>query len=145
MGGLRVIILDTNVISEIFRPAPEPRVIEWMASLTDDVAITSVTLAELLAGVRRLPSGRRRDALEARVDAAIEPYRGGRSLLSFDDSAADRYADVLAARDAAGAPISTADAQIAAICLVHDATCATRNVKDFEHTGVALIDPWAVC
>lgn len=138
-----MIILDTNVISEIFRPTPELRVIEWMAELTDDVAITSITLAELLAGVRRLPGGRRRESLESRIDEAIAPYRGGRSVLAFDDIAADRYADVLAARDAAGAPISTADAQIAAICLVHDAVCATRNLKDFEHTGVELVDPWA--
>ena len=137
-----MIILDTNVISEIFRPTPEPHVVEWMAALTDDVAITSIALAELLAGVRRLPSGRRREALGSRIDEAIAPYRGSSSVLAFDDSAADRYADVLEARDAAGAPISTADAQIAAICLAHDATCATRNVKDFEHTGVALTNPW---
>jgi predicted nucleic acid-binding protein len=138
-----VIILDTNVISEIFKPTPERCVIEWMTSLTDDVAITAIALAELLAGVRRLPDGRRRDVLVARIDAAIAPYRGSRSILAFDDVAAERYADVLAAREAAGAPISTADAQIAAICLVHDATCATRNVKDFVHTGVSLFDPWA--
>jgi hypothetical protein len=71
-----VIILDTNVISEIFKPTPERCVIEWMTSLTDDVAITAIALAELLAGVRRLPDGRRRDVLVARIDAAIAPYRG---------------------------------------------------------------------
>lgn len=137
-----MIILDTNIISEIFRPTPEHRVVEWMAALTDDVAITSITLAELLAGVRWLSGGRRREALASGIDAAVAPYRGSRSVLAFDDLAAERYADVLAARDAVGAPISTADAQIAAICLVYDATCATRNVKDFEHTGVALTNPW---
>ncbi|GAA1153364.1 type II toxin-antitoxin system VapC family toxin [Ornithinicoccus hortensis] len=137
-----MIVLDTNVISEIFRPTPEQRVVRWLASLTDDVAITSITLAELLAGVRRLPDGRRKDALASRIDAAIEPYRGSRSILPFDDAAAEHYATVLAAREAAGAAISTADAQIAAICLAHDARCATRNVKDFEHTGVTLVDPW---
>ncbi|GAA1351736.1 type II toxin-antitoxin system VapC family toxin [Falsarthrobacter nasiphocae] len=138
-----MIILDTNVISEVFRPAPDPHVVEWMSSLTDDVAITSVTLAELLAGVRRLPEGRRRAALESEIEAAIEPYLGTRSVLPFDDIAARKYADVLASRHAAGAPMSTADAQIAAICLARDATCATRNVRDFVHTGVDLIDPWA--
>lgn len=137
-----MIILDTNVISEIFRPLPESRVVDWLTSLEGDVAITSVTLAELLAGLRRLPDGRRRDALTRRIDAALAPYRGGRAVLSFDDVAADRYADVLVARARAGAPISTADAQIAAICLTHGATCATRNVKDFQHTGVELVDPW---
>ena len=65
-------------------------------------------------------------------------------MLPFDDVAADRYADVLVARESAGAPISTAAAQIAAICLAHGATCATRNVKDFAHTGVEVVDPWQV-
>ncbi|MCW4457991.1 type II toxin-antitoxin system VapC family toxin [Microbacterium sp. MPKO10] len=139
-----MIILDTNVISEIFRPSPEARVVDWLASLTGDVAITSVTLAELLAGVRRLPEGRRKEALTKRIEAALDPYRGSRSVLPFDDLAADRYADVLVARESAGAPISTADAQIAAICLAHDATCATRNVTDFAHTDVELVDPWSV-
>ena len=139
-----MIILDTNVISEIFRRAPEPCVVDWLASLEGDVAITSVTLAELLTGVRRLPDRRRRDELARRIDAALVPYRGSRAVLPFDDVAADRYADVLVAREGTGAPISTADAQIAAICLAHGATCATRNVKDFQHTGVELVDPWKV-
>jgi predicted nucleic acid-binding protein len=139
-----MIVLDTNVISEIFRPAPDERVIDWLESLTGEVAITSLTLAELLTGVRRLPGGRRKAVLSARIEAALEPYRGSRSVLPFDDEAADRYSDVLVAREAAGSPISTADAQIAAICLAHRATCATRNVKDFAHTGVELFDPWQV-
>lgn len=139
-----MIVLDTNVISEIFRPSPEPRVVEWLVSLTGDVAITSITLAELLAGVRRLPNGQRKDELAQRIDEAVAPYRGSRSVLTFEDDAAERYAEVLASREAAGAPVSNADAQIAAICLAHGATCATRNVKDFQHTGVELVDPWKV-
>lgn len=139
-----MIVLDTNVISEVFRPAPEPRVVEWLASLTGDVAITSITLAELLAGVRRLPDGRRKAELARRIESAVEPYRGSRAVLPFDDRAADRYADVLVTREAVGAPISTADAQIAAICLANEATCATRNVKDFANTGVDLVDPWRI-
>src|SRR5690606_7249267 len=138
-----MIVLDTNVISEIYRPSPEPRVIDWLVSQTGHVAISAITLAELLAGVRRLPDSRRKDELAARIEEAVAPYRGSRSVLAFDDGAAERYADVLASREAAGAPISTADAQIAAICLAHDAACATRNVKDFAHTGVELVDPWA--
>lgn len=137
-----MIVLDTNVISEIFRPSPEPRVLEWLVSLTGDVAITSITLAELLAGVRRLPEGRRKDALAHGIEEAVAPYRGSRSVLAFDADAAERYAEVLASCEAAGAPISTADAQIAAICLAHGATCATHDVKDFQHTGVELVDPW---
>ena len=138
-----MIVLDTNVVSELFRSSPDRNVVEWLTSLTGDVAITSITLAELLAGVRRLPDGRRKEELARRVAAAVEPYRGSRSVLPFDDLAADRYADVLAARERAGAPISTADAQIAAICLARDSICATRNVKDFAHTGVEVLDPWS--
>lgn len=139
-----MIVLDTNVISEIFRPSPEPRVVEWLVSLTGDVAITSITLAELLAGVRRLPEGRRKHELARGIEEAVAPYRGSRSVLAFDADAAERYAEVLVARDAAGAPISTADAQIAAICMAHGAVCATRNVKDFQNTGVKIVDPWSV-
>ncbi|MDA2809427.1 type II toxin-antitoxin system VapC family toxin [Nocardiopsis sp. RSe5-2] len=137
-----MIVLDTNVISEIFRPQPDAGVVAWLESLTGDVAITAVTLGELLAGARRLPDGRRKKALTTRIEVALEPYRDSRSVLSFDDAAAERYADILVARKAAGSPISTPDAQIAAICLVHNATCATRNTKDFAHTGVELLDPW---
>ncbi|WP_054951898.1 type II toxin-antitoxin system VapC family toxin [Flaviflexus massiliensis] len=139
-----MIVLDTNVISEIFRPSPEPRVLEWLASLTGDVAITSITLAELLAGIRRLPEGRRKDELARGIDEAVALYRGSRAVLAFDADAAGRYAEVLALREAAGARISTANAQIAAICLARGATCATRNVKDFQHTGVELVNPWDV-
>jgi predicted nucleic acid-binding protein len=138
-----VIVLDTNVISEIFRPAPDPHVIAWLEDLTGDVAVTAVTLAELLAGVRRLPDGRRRSVLAERIDAALEPYRETRAILPFDAAAAEHYAEILAARSAAGRPIHTADAQIAAICRAHGATCATRNVKDFDGTGVDVVDPWA--
>lgn len=137
-----MIVLDTNVISEIFRPRPESRVVGWLETLTDDVAITTITLAELLTGVRRLPDGRRKAALQAAIDEAIQPYRGSRSLLAFDEEAAVEYAEVLVARERSGTPISMADAQIAAICRVHRATCATRNTKDFAHTGIDLVDPW---
>lgn len=139
-----MIVLDTNVVSEVFRPRPEERVISWLESLDGDVAITAITLAELLAGVRRLPPGRRRSALTAKIDAALQPYRDTRSVLAFDADAADHYADVLLAREKAGMPISTADAQIAAVCRAHSATCATRNTRDFAHTGVPLFDPWTV-
>jgi predicted nucleic acid-binding protein len=138
-----LIVLDTNVISEVFRPQPDARVVAWLESLTGDVAITAVTLAELLAGVRRLPDGRRRSALSTRIDAALRPYREAGSVIAFDDQAADHYAEVLIARERAGLPISTADAQIAAICRAHSASCATRNTKDFVSTGIELIDPWA--
>jgi len=137
-----VIVLDTNVISEVFRRRPDVHVIAWLESLAGDVAITAVTLAELLAGVGRLPDGKRRAALSAGIDAAVRPYRETRAVLPFDDQAAGHYADIVVAREQVGQPISTADAQIAAICRVHSATCATRNTKDFAGTGVELVNPW---
>ncbi|SEJ51829.1 type II toxin-antitoxin system VapC family toxin [Demequina mangrovi] len=137
-----MIVLDTNVISEVFRPQPDATVVAWLLALEGDVAITAVTLAELLAGTARLPAGRRRTALASRVETALEPYRDGGAVLPFDDVAATHYAEILVAREKAGAPISMADAQIAAICRAQRATCATRNVDDFAHTGIGLINPW---
>lgn len=137
-----MIVLDTNVVSEVLKPQPDVRVVAWLESLTDDVAITAVTLAELLAGLRRLPDGKRRDDLTSRVEAAIRPYRDTGAIIAFDAAAAPRYADILAAREAAGLPIATGDAQIAAICRSRDAVCATHNVKNFLHAGAALVNPW---
>ncbi len=130
------------MISEILRPRPDSRAIGWMEGLTGEVAITAITLAELLAGVHRLPKGRRSSALAAKIDAALEPYRETREILPFDDRAAEQYAVILAARADAGLPIHTTDAQIAAICRAHGAACATPNSKDFIDTGVELVDPW---
>ncbi|MFM2437787.1 MAG: hypothetical protein RLZ55_598 [Actinomycetota bacterium] len=137
-----MIVLDTNVISEVFKPNPNSRVVAWLESATGSIAITAITLAELLAGVRRLPDGQRTAALMVAIEAALEPYRATGAVLAFDESTADQYAEILVTRERMGRPISMADAQIAAICRSHDAVCATRNIKDFAHTGVDLIDPW---
>lgn len=137
-----MIVLDTNVVSEVLKPQPHAAVVAWLESLTDDVAITAITLAELLAGLRRLPDGKRKEDLTLRVEAVARSYRDTGAIIAFDAAAAPRYAEILAAREAAGRPIATGDAQIAAICRVQDAVCATRNAKDFLGTGIALIDPW---
>lgn len=137
-----MIVLDTNVISEVFKPNPHTRVVAWLETITDDVAITAITLAELLAGVRRLPDGQRKSALTMAIAEALEPYRATGAVLAFDESITDHYAEILVTRERVGRPISMADAQIAAICRFHGALCATRNTKDFAHTGVDLIDPW---
>lgn len=118
--------------------------VRWLESLTGDVAITAITVAELLASVRRLPKGRRKSTLTINIETALQPYKNTRSVLAFDAEAAVHYADVFAGREDVGLPISMADAQIAAICRVHAATCATRNTKDFAGTGVELVNPWAV-
>jgi predicted nucleic acid-binding protein len=137
-----MIVLDTNVISEVFKPKPDTRVVAWLESATGDIAITAITLAELLAGVRRLPDDQRKAELMMAIDAALEPYRASGAVLAFDESVVDHYADILVTRERIGRPISMADAQIAAICRFHGAVCATRNSGDFAHTGIDLIDPW---
>jgi len=137
-----VIILDTNVISELTRLVPDPGVITWLDSLpTAEIAITAITVAELLYGVRRMPDGRRKTGLSEAVNTLITTDFRDR-VEPFDVLAADQYADVVTAREHAGQPISTSDAQIAAICRVLNATLATRNTSDFTGIGVNLIDPW---
>ncbi|MCW4386467.1 type II toxin-antitoxin system VapC family toxin [Salinibacterium sp. SYSU T00001] len=138
-----MIVLDSDVVSEVLKPQPDARVVAWLESLTDDVAITAVTFAELLASLRRLPDGRRKEDFTSRVEAAIRPYLDTGAIIPFDAAAASRYADILSVREAKGLPITTGDAQIAAICRSRDAICATRNTKNFIHAGVALINPWA--
>ena len=137
-----MIVLDTNVISEVFRLQPDPQVVAWLESLTGNVAITTITLAELHAGVRRLPDGRRKSALATGINTAIQPYRDTHAILTFDEVAAEHYADIVVSRERSGLPITTADAQIAAICRSHRASCATRNTKDFTQTGIELVNPW---
>lgn len=137
-----MIVLDTNVVSEFFRPHPDATVLAWMRTLEEPTAITAITLAELLAGVRSLPEGRRRQQLDSGICAAIGPFRDSRAILAFDSEVAAHYAEILDRRTAAGQPISTADAQIAAICRSVDAACATRHVKDFRGTGVRVVNPW---
>lgn len=139
-----MIVLDTNVVSELFRPAPHQSVSRWLRSLDGEVALTSITVAELLAGVRCLPDGRRKQKLSASIESAIAPYKRTRSILPFGDGSAAHFAEIVAMRRAAGAPISTADAQIAAICREHRAVCATRNSADFRLTGIEIIDPWEI-
>jgi toxin FitB len=137
-----VIVLDTNVISELTRRSPAPGVISWLDSRpTAEVATTAITAAELLYGVARLASGRRKTELAAAVRGLLSDDFGGR-VLAFDDRAAPCYADIVSARDQRGRPIGVADAQIAAICRSLDAALATRNTIDFEETGIELINPW---
>jgi len=138
-----VIVLDTNLVSELMRRAPEPEVLRWVDGFSvADVFVTAVTAAELMYGVLRLPDGRRKRELHAKVEGLLEEdFRD--QILPFDVRAAAHYADIVAARDRAAQPISMADAQIAAICRTWSAGLATRNVTDFIDTGVNLFNPWA--
>ncbi|MDP9801266.1 putative nucleic acid-binding protein [Arcanobacterium wilhelmae] len=137
-----MIVLDTNVISELMRGNPNESVVSWVRSVRDDFAITSITLAEINAGLALMPQGKRQRYLATTFATVVEPYLGTRAILPFGEAEAAIYAQVVKARSRAGRPISTADAQIAAICLANDDVCATRNVKDFQGTGVKLVNPW---
>ncbi|CAN5492221.1 type II toxin-antitoxin system VapC family toxin [soil metagenome] len=138
-----MIVLDTNVVSELMRLEPRERVVTWTdAQPAAELFIAAVTLAELLYGIGRLPGGRRRKTLADELDEMIaEDF--DRRILSFDDVAAAHYADIVVQRERAGRRISMADAQIAATCRSHGATIATRNVDDFTDTGIDMVDPWS--
>ncbi len=138
-----MIVLDTNVLSELMRPVPDPAVAGWVASRpASELATTTVTQAEILHGIARLPSGRRRDALQRAAAAMFEEEFGDR-VLPFDASAAPHYAALRASRERGGRPMSAFDAQIAAIARAHRATIATRDLGRFEGCGVPVVDPWA--
>lgn len=137
-----MIVLDTNVVSELMRHAPEPDVVHWVDSFpTAEVFVTAVTAAELMYGVALLPNGSRKRELHVRVEELLaEDFQD--QILPFDALSAPHYADIVAAREQAGRPISMADGQIAAICRNWSAGLATRHVGDFIDTGVVTINPW---
>lgn len=137
-----MIILDTNVVSEPLRPAPATAVLDWLdAQAPATLFLTTISLAELWAGVAALPAGRRRKQLGQALSEQVLPLFEGR-VLAFDTAAASAYARVQAGARSAGNPISFADAAIAAIAVAHGFAVATRNLRDFVGTGVKLIDPW---
>jgi len=138
-----VIVVDTNVASELMRPSPSSAVTAWVrARSASELYTTSITLAEVRYGIERLPDGRRKDLFRIAAEEVFSAFAD--HVLAFDAKAAVEYAGVVASRDRAGAPIDGFDAQIAAICRVHGATLATRNVKDFHDTEIAVTDPWQV-
>jgi len=137
-----LIVLDTNVISEPMRPAPEGAVVDWLNG-QDEAALftTSVTVMELRFGLERLPEGRRKADLWAVLDFTLSRLVGPR-ILPFDAAAAAEAARIAALADAAGAPIGQADSQIAAIARVHGFAVATRDAAPFRQAGLTVINPW---
>lgn len=139
-----MIILDTNVVSEPLKPEPHPAVLDWLnAQAPETLFITSINLAELLAGVEVLPPGKRRDALGRALSQEVSALFD-RRVLGFDAKAAECFAKTFAGAQAHGNPIGFADCAIAAIAKANGFAIATRNVRDFKGTGVELMDPWAV-
>lgn len=137
-----MILLDTNILSELMRPAPEKGVEQWLADQPDaSVFISAITEAELRYGVALLPAGKRRSALATVIEDMFGEDFIGR-ILPFDSAAAVAFAEIAANRRRAGRPIAQADAQIAAIAWSRGAALATRNELDFAECGLKLINPW---
>jgi len=137
-----MILLDTNVLSELMRAKPAPQVLKWVdAQPSSELVISSITVAEILYGIARMPDGKRKQGLLDLATAMFEEDFAG-NILPFDADAAVHYAEIAAESEARGKVVDMADAQIAAIGRLHDAAIATRNVRHFESLGVGLINPW---
>ena len=137
-----MILLDTNVVSELMKSAPAEAVVGWTAAQpASSLYTTSITQAEIFHGIMLLPSGKRRRAIEDAAQAMFSEEFDGR-ILAFGSEAALPYARIAADRRRAGRPISGFDAQIAAIARTVGAMIATRNVADFSDCGVEVVNPW---
>ncbi|HTS07733.1 MAG TPA: type II toxin-antitoxin system VapC family toxin [Candidatus Eisenbacteria bacterium] len=137
-----MIILDTNVVSELMRPTPEPRVLHWFSGQSsEDLHVTAVTVAEVLYGIELISTSRRRDVLRTGAEKVFGDVFVDR-ILTFEDRAARAFSQIASSRRRQGKPITEFDAQIAAITRVHGATLATRNPYVFEGCGVRLVNPW---
>lgn len=136
------VLLDTNVVSELIRKAPDPAVEAWVAGHPlEDLYFSAVGEAELRYGAAILSAGRRRETLIADIERMLRDAFENR-ILPFDRKAAHAYADVAAKRRSAGHPITPADCQIAAIARSRNIVVATRNVRDFKEIGVEVVNPW---
>lgn len=137
-----MIVMDTNVLSELARPKPSQLVIEWVdAQDSSSLMITALTAAEVRAGIALLPDGRTKREVGLQMESLLTDTFAG-FVLDFDVGSSSHYADIVAGRSRAGRPISVFDAQIAAVCRQHEAILATRNTADFTGTGIQLINPW---
>ena len=138
-----MIILDTNVLSELMRSTPSPRVMAWVGQQSaGELCTTSITESEIFYGIELLAKGKRREQLLAAADSMFTVDMGGR-IHGFDSDAARAFSKIAMRRRELGRPIGHADAQIAAITLIQKAKLATRNVEDFQDCGIQVLDPWS--
>lgn len=136
-----MILLDTNVISALMMPEPDPVVASWLAAQDPaDLALTTVTRAEIRYGLARLPEGARRERLRLAAERFFDSQQ--ERTMPFDVAAADAYGEIVAARERLGRPIGVLDAQIAAIARVRLARVATRDEGGFGDTGVDIVNPF---
>lgn len=137
-----MILLDTNVLSELMRAKPAPEVLAWVdAQSSRELFISAITVAEILYGIARMSDGKRKQGLLELATLMFEEDFAGR-ILPFDTEAAVHYAGLAAESEAEGKVVDMADGQIAAIAALHDARVATRNVRHFDYLGVPVINPW---
>ena len=137
-----MILVDTNVVSEPLRKAPEARVVDWIdAQPVETLYLSAITVAELRFGVASLPAGKRRDALHRDVETRVLSLFAGR-VLAFDMAASRDYAELVAKAREAGSAIGKADGYIAATAAAHGMMVATRDTEPFEAAGVRVINPW---
>lgn len=137
-----IVLLDTNVVSELVRKSPDPAVETWAANHPlEDLFFSAVGEAELRYGAAILPTGRRRETLVSDIERMLHDAFESR-VLPFDSDAARAYADIAAMRRSAGRPVAPADCQIAAIARSRAMAVATRNVRDFEDIDIKVVDPW---
>jgi toxin FitB len=135
-------VLDTNVLAELMRLRPDPTMLARVGAIPKDQFWTcSVVIAEIVSGLELMTSGRRKDILSEAFEQMLAEDLAGR-ILNFDVATGRRYGEIISRRRNIGRPIRELDAQIAAIASVHRATVATRNVRDFEHCGVEVVNPW---
>lgn len=140
---MKMIVLDTNVVSALMGAEPVARVEQWLAAHTnEELATTSITVAEIGAGIELLPNGKRQRELRSRWQELLVSGFGER-VFAFDRAAAVLYGELFARRQRAGRPADAFDLQIAAIALACDAGVATRNVRDFEGLGLRVHNPWS--
>lgn len=136
------LLLDTNLLSEVQRPAPSPKVLEWLETIDEDRAFISVaSIAELRRGVALLEDGRRRTALAAWLAHDL-PERFAKRILPIDQAIAERWGDLMAQSRKSSVALSVMDGFFAATALTNNLTLVTRNVRDFATFGVPLLNPW---
>jgi predicted nucleic acid-binding protein len=137
-----VILVDTNVVSEVLRLRPEPAVCDWLdGQAAETLFISAISLAEIWVGITRLPDGQRKRALDSQASAQIERLFAGR-VLGFDEAAARAFAGMMAAAGHRGLAISLPDGLIAATALSHGLAVASRDVAPFAASGLQVINPW---
>ena len=137
-----MILLDTNVISELIRRFPDPAVVAFFRGQpSEEVFTAAICEAEIHYGLARMPPGSRRDDLTARITAFLATGFRAR-ILDFDSACAALYGEIRSGREAAGKPIAVEDCMIAATARAHGTIIATRNVADFQACGVEIVNPW---